>query len=517
MHESALRTVLLIRSIDEGDHAGEVLSLADRADATQVAAQGAPAIAPGSIGPQLPASAERLLVRRAELLASKLEARSPVSARALEVAEGSSWLGSAVLLLAFTFGVTMSALDGRQRIDILAFPLLSLIVWNLCVYVALLVAWLRPRVGKTRKPLAQSSWLSKIYARVARSRIDTLLRGTSRFNVPLADALQRFASEWGAILQPALLLRAQRLFHLSAVCVALGLVAGLYVRGLVLRYDAGWESTFLDPGQVRSLLGVIYGPAAALSGQSLPSVQDVKALGWREGETGAEAAVWIHWIALTAVLYIVIPRLLAALVVSVQLWRYRRQPALPAGFVPYARSILQAAGRVSSLAGYVVTYAYAPASEALAGLRALLGEALGADVQLESRATVAYGEEDAFVAGLGTAQLPAADCHVLLMSLSATPESENHGVMIEAVQRATARREPGCLLVVDESAYAARMGDDPVLSARRAQRATSWREFAAARNQPICIVELTRRRAGASPDTAVLDHMRKALHVGASS
>ena len=43
-------------------------------------------------------------------------------------------------------------------------------------------------------------------------------------------------------------LRAETALHAGAAALALGLVAGLYVRGLVLDYRAGWESTFLDAG-----------------------------------------------------------------------------------------------------------------------------------------------------------------------------------------------------------------------------------------------------------------------------
>ena len=51
--------------------------------------------------------------------------------------------------------------------------------------------------------------------------------------------------------------------HLAAAVVAIGLVAGLYVRGTVLRYEAGWESTFLDASQVHALLYLSQEPVNA--------------------------------------------------------------------------------------------------------------------------------------------------------------------------------------------------------------------------------------------------------------
>jgi Protein of unknown function (DUF2868) len=509
MHESALRTVFLIRSIDEGDKAGDVLSLAERAEATRTAAQSVGPLAGGLAGPSLPAGAQRLIVRRAELLLDKLQSRSPVIERILALAGGASRLGSLILLVAFAVGVGMSALDGSQRVDVLSFPLLGLIGWNLLVYLMLLATWFRPK----RKHNAQRSPLWTWYARFIRGRSDALLRHSSRFNVPLTEAMHRFAVEWAVIAQPLLLLRAQRLFHLGAVCLALGLSAGLYVRGLVLRYEAGWDSTFLDAGQVHMLLGGLYGPAAALSGSPLPSLEQTQALRWSETAGGAPAAPFIHWIALTATLYIVLPRLLLAFATSSMLWRQRRNPPLPAAFMPYARAILRESGVVSGLSASVITYAYAPTSDALVGLRALLSDALGGEVKVEVRGAVAYGEEDGFSQRLNATPLTPADCQVLLMSLSSTPESENHGAMIGAMQRELARRRSGLLLVIDGSPYAARLRDDASLAPRMAERTRAWREFADARQQPSCIVDLARLRPGEAPDDATRDGVRDALRL----
>jgi hypothetical protein len=492
MHERSLRAVLLIRSIDEGDQAGEVLSPAERAEATSVAAQQTGAISQGLAGPTLPPNAEKLIVRRAELLVTKLRTRAPVVNNLLSLVGGASWIGPAVLAIAFAFGIGMSALDGHQRIDVLAFPLLSLIAWNLLVYVVAIVAMLRP----ARSDRASGSMLSSSYARWIRNRADALLRRSSHFNAPLAAAMQRFAEEWASIARPLLSLRAQRLFHFGAALLALGLVTGLYVRGLVFRYDAGWDSTFLDPTAVRTVLSALYGPASQLSGIELPDAAQVEALRWSEGRGGAPAGPFIHLIALTAVLYIVLPRLLLVLLTSLRFWRMRLRPPLPASFMPYARALLRETGSVSGLLASVVTYAYAPSREALGGLSALLSDALGGEVKVDVRASVAYGEEDAFVERLRKEPLPAADCHLLLMSLAATPEAENHGAMVDAMQRALGRRKANFLLVVDESSYAARMNVEASLATRVAQRARTWREFATARNQTACIVDLTRVRAG---------------------
>jgi Protein of unknown function (DUF2868) len=508
MHESLLRTVLLIRAIDQGDRVGEVLTLAERAEATRATAGPSGEMLPQLTGATLPAAAEKLLVQRAESLVNKLQSRSPIVARALDMADGMPWLGAVVAGLAFVTGVVMSALDGRQHVDLLAFPVLGLIAWNFFVYVALLAVRLMPR--RRQKPTP--SRLSLLYARGMGSRADALLRDSSRFNIPLAEALKRFAADWAVVSQPMLVLRAKRLFHFSAVLVALGLISGLYVRGLVLEYDAGWQSTFLGASQVRTLLGLLYGPASALSGIPLPSPADTERLRWTEADGGVPAAQYIHLIALTAGLYIVLPRLLLVLADSVALFRYRRNPRLPDEFMPYARSVLRETGRVSAAAVAVVSYAYVPAGETIAGLHALLHAALASDLKLELRHSVAYGDEDSFAQGLAQTPLAAADFTVLLMSLSATPEAENHGTMITLMQKQLAARAAKLLLVIDESAYAARVREDASLEPRRSERAEAWRAFATTYHQDVYVADLNRLRVGEEPDPSVRDGVREALH-----
>jgi len=491
MQERALRTVLLIQAIDESDTGGEVLSLAERAEATRAAAQTAAAGRPGrGAGQALSPAAERLLVRRAEHLLDRLETRAPVTVQVLALAGGGSWLAPALLLLAFASGVSLSALDGSRRIDLLSFPLLGLIAWNAVVFIVLIAAALRRR----RRGAARRTWLPLLYERWLRGRAEALLRHSSRFNQPLATALQRFAREWGAVARPLLVVRGRRIFHLSAALVAFGLIVGLYVRGIVLRYDAGWESTFLAAGGARALLHALYGPAAALSGIALPeSDSALEALRWSGGAGGVPAAPWIHLIALTALLYVVLPRMIAVALSSAQLFRLARRPAAPATLLPYARAILRQIGGAERLSARVTSYAYQPPPAALAAVQALLSDALGGNVDVGLDAAVAYGEEDAFAARLHGAPIAAADCCVLLMSLAATPESENHGQVLDALRHAIAAQPSrgGLLVLIDEAPYAVRMRGDASFERRMDERRRAWREFVAGHGHEAVIADLS--------------------------
>ena len=87
----------------------------------------------------------------------------------------------------------------------------------------------------------------------------------------LGRAVEAFVGEWTRYAAPVIARRSHRVLHLGSAVVALGLIAGLYFRGIVFQYEAGWESTFLGPSQVRDVLGIVFGPASRLSGVPLPA------------------------------------------------------------------------------------------------------------------------------------------------------------------------------------------------------------------------------------------------------
>ena len=114
-------------------------------------------------------------------------------------------------------------------------------------------------------------------------------------------------------------------------------------------------------------------------------------------------------------------------------------------------------GTVREIAS-IIPYAYRPSAEALSGLEWLLGGALGASLSLRVGEPIAYGEEQTVRGRLAGEEPPAlsparmapatiphearasgsirpADWSVLLMSLAATPEVENHGVAPQRMPR----------------------------------------------------------------------------------
>jgi hypothetical protein len=502
MRERTLTTVLLVKAVEETDGEGTLLPAADRAAATREAARGR-ADATATVGVDaaagLSSEAQRLLGARADILRARLAGRFPVVDSALALLHGPWWIGTPLLLPAAAAGFALSALDGSRRINVLAFPLLGLILWSLVVYVGVAVRWIRSldsretRFAPLARLLAQSG-LAGVRRVVARS---------TAFNVPLAAALGRFVGEWSVAVGPSLVARGSRLLHLAAAASGLGLITGFYLRGLVLDYQAGWESTFLTPEQVHSLLRVIYGPASLLTGIPVPDPAHVAAIRWPDARGGERAAPWIHLLAATALLFVVLPRLALALVTSIGVWRRSLHAPVPSTLPPYFRRVFgQAAGAPGRGIVTVVPYAYAPSTATAATLTRLLPAALGDHLAVDLRAPVRYGEEDEFVAHLGERGGAVADVIALLFTLAATPEDQNHGTVITGVRDwlARAHRQAQLLVLVDEGPYAERMGGPAGPGDRLPARRRAWESFVAARGLTACVLDIAATPPGAALD-----------------
>jgi hypothetical protein len=77
---------------------------------------------------------------------------------------------------------------------------------------------------------------------------------------------------------------------------------------------------------------------------------------------------------------------------------------------------------------------------------------------------------------------------VLPFSLAATPEDENHGVVLTGVRdRIAAKPGARVLVVIDEAPYATRMGG---ASERIAERRETWRRFVRAHGLEPTFVSL---------------------------
>ncbi len=426
------------------------------------------------------ASAAAWLDTRARHALQRLLPRAPEAARALAQRHWRRhWLLLA-LVLGAAAGFVADALGGQQRIDLLSAPVWAVVAWNLLVYGVLVMA---PLSALRRQGSGQAHGHTAAEAGLLRRLWRALVQRSSGHAAPV----RRYQAQWAQISAPVGAARLTQLLHLSAAALALGLVAGLYARGLVLDYRAAWQSTFLAPTQVHAFLNAVLTPAAAATGLTVPDLATVSALrvGPGEAATGM-AAVWIHLLAATLGLAVVLPRLLLAAAAAWRAHRLGSRLPLPL-HEPYFQRLLALRQRDSRgpAVVQVLPHAAAVGAQAALGLRAVLAAGLGDKLELQVAAPVAYGHEEA-----AAARPPQAGTtlRLVLVDLNATPEPETQGRLLQALQTvqggATARP---LLLLADEAAFVRRFAGLPE---RLAQRRAAWQQLAQAQGVPLVCVNL---------------------------
>ena len=444
MNETAAGEVLLVRAFETTD--GTPWTAADRAWASRVAAE--------ALGEAAPADA--FIAQRAHAALQRLAPMQPAVARwrALELWRA-KWLWF-VVLPALALGVVANQLGGSQRVNLLAPPVWAVIAWNLLVYLALL--WHLLARGGRASGLRLA--LSAHWRRWQLRRL-TQLRAEAH-GVGGAGAWVAFGEDWARYSQPLLFSRLALGLHLGAAALALGLIAGLYLRGLVLDYRVDWQSTFLQADAVHWLLATGLAPASAFTGIGVPDVAAIQALR-APGGSPASAAPWIHLYAAQLLLLIVAPRLLLAA------WAARRGVALSRNFplpldAPYFQR-LRAPPRGGARRFMLWPYACAPDAAALHNVQALLAQAWGEGVEVALQASVPHGGEDDWPA-------PAApgDTALVLFDMAATPEAENQGRFLQRLGQTT---PTPVIMLVDAANFAARFD-----AQRLQQRRQAWQALA---------------------------------------
>jgi hypothetical protein len=411
------------------------------------------------------------LAARARHALQRLAPRDAAAQRLLQRPVWPAWPLPAALGAAFGAGVALDSLGrvgGAPGIDLLSLPWLGLLAWNLAVL--LLWLWgLRGGAGPGRP------WPARLLQRLAGSRVVRL--GQRWLDGPGGGAgagggpvWRRFAADWAMAAAPALQARALMLAHGAAAALALGMVAGLYLRGLVLDLRAAWQSTFLGPEAVHTVLATLLAPAAALTGLAVPDVATVASLRITPGQPvptgGVPAAVWVHLWAATLVLWVVLPRAALAVVAGAQARRCAAAVALPLD-APDLRRLLLARG--AGAPGGAATVRAWPQTAAQAArhprLGALLEAALGPGTRLVMQPPLAYGVP------VRADEPEPGRWELLLVDLATTPEAEVHGQAL----RALAAAGTPVLLLADEAAFAQRFAHLPQ---RLAQRRAVWRRLA---------------------------------------
>lgn len=472
MNEQVAMKVVLMRAIETADAEKQVLSEDDRLYATRSARELAQWQAADG---KSPVTQDHFLQQRAELILKRLGERMPTFAAFLQRRPGLPALSVALPLLALVAGAGLDRIADPHRVDLLSAPLLFIIGWNLLVYLSLLVWALLPskKTGVTGSALLRRLAIGK--AALPRKLQATVAAALTRF----------FLEEWAKLSYGLTRARLSWIVHLSAATFALGAILSLYGRGLLTEYVVGWESTFLDAGQVHALLSALFSPALFLFPMHGFSLAEIEALRFSGKPNIGGGARWVHLYAATLAL-VVIPRLVLAAAAG---WRARRlSKNFPLDLAqPYFRKLGENLGAGAGGVLRVFPYSFTVDQGRDSGLAAIAALTLGERARLMLRPSSPYGEDPQ--ESLRDARLDDASVTVsaALFNLAATPEKENHGAFLDYL----ARHTPGGIAVlIDESGLVERAGAQAGSDTRIAERTALWRQFCSFHHTEATFVNL---------------------------
>jgi hypothetical protein len=249
---------------------------------------------------------------------------------------------------------------------------------------------------------------------------------------------------------------------------AAGVIAAMLLRARYMaEYEAGWSGTWAGAEQeIATLLRIVLGPASMLTGLPLPTEEQLRQL---RGD-GQNAGNWLVLWAVTGSLFVILPRLVLALVSGLKAEFLRRNLSIRQDF--YFRGLLRNALGEPGKAR-VVAYGLELSGERRQRLDRMLGAALGEKVSLSFDPPIAYGSEEEWLSA-NAGSLADSDYLILLFSLSSTPESENHGAFASAVRKQLAGGPATLIILLEEGALRNRLRGASSSDRRIAERVQAW-------------------------------------------
>jgi hypothetical protein len=399
--------------------------------------------------------------RAADLIA---KSRVPDLVEALRVPVMPGWITASGAAAAFTGGWWFAALGQEREINLLALPLIAILLWN--AVVLLLSVWhgAEKEANRGRTP----PWLEKLLDRYSAP-------GASAGAVKSSPAIR---ARFRALAWPPLLrrtgFRCRAWLHLGAALFAFGSVAGMYARGWSTEYRAVWESTLLGENGARAFFGALFAPASKAAGITIP-LDEIP--GMRRGASSpalkpGAALPWIHLYSATLALFVMVPRVLFALL---ELSRANRVPALElrgANWLDYLAGV-RASAEGDGATVEIIAHAL-PLDDASRERWRRLARTRWRDAGGVNCRAIAPGAETDFV----SSWTPAAPRILLVFNLATTPETEVHRALAEGVRTRLREASPGGVLTMalDDTELKKRWSGFADSAAKLEARTDSWRE-----------------------------------------
>jgi len=441
--------ILRVRAVEEADARDRMWDAAASRRATLAADRAADA------------SCATFLGARAEALAA--QSREPALMQGLVVPVAPGWLFATAAVAAFIAGWWFAALGQEREINLLALPLIAILLWN--AVVLLLSLWHGTEHAERKRA---SPWLEKLLDRLSSAGSS----GGAAKSVPAIR--ERFrALAWPPVLRrTAFQFRAW--LHLGAALIAFGSVAGMYARGWSTEYRAVWESTLLGESGARAFFGVLFAPASKVTGVVIPldGIPQMRRGADSPARQPGPALPWIHLYAATLGLFVIVPRVLFALL---ELSRANRVPALElrgTDWRDYSAGVRASAEGDGATFG-IIAHAL-PLDDASRERWRRLARTRWRDAGGVDCRAVAPGGETEFV----SSWTPAAPRTLLVFNLATTPEAEVHRALAEGVLAKLRQANPAGVLTLafDDTELKRRWSGFADFDARLEARTDSWRE-----------------------------------------
>ena len=387
------------------------------------------------------------VIERAEHIVNRLTHKHPVFNSAFAVLR----IKTPVTLLigcALVGGFLADPIGPAGHINLLNFPLLTLLLWHAVAYIGLLYSMVVPQPSRDRSQPGLPGLVEWLLGLVVKGRLSRLRSDRAQSSDEqqwIAASLATYAARLLHSSRELLLTHARSLLHVAAAALAIGVIAGLYLRGFSFLYKAGWDSTFMEAEGVHTFLAILFAPAGWFLGTPMPGVEAIADL---RGTARGNAAIWIHFWAMTTVLFIVLPRTLLAATAWMRKTRLVADVHLPSN-EPYFRRLLKPY-RGKGVFVEVLAYSHR-VKEGDDRLMTVLSDAFGVLADIHMGHSVQYGEPPPHFPIDPDRSL----CAVVLFNVAQAPE-ETHSEFLEELKATIrSRGRPNMLLVLlDCEAYA---------------------------------------------------------------
>lgn len=482
MTPDTIQNLFLSRAVEEADSRGEKIPFSEREEATRQALAVTGGLGDPVVGEKISDRQWRFLAERSGFLRHR--AQGVVGAMAVPFSTGR--LGAGLCLAAFVFGFASHVVGLGESFDLLALPMMLILLWNAVVYVVWLYGLTRTHGTDERHGfIARLVW-RKMYALDAG-------QPENKARKAYLNSIATWVRSWGVPTVASW-------FHASSACFVIGLLSAIYIRGINQEYLAGWESTWLSARGVSLVVGGLLAPASWIAGIPLPDTpEDWNHLKRSAASAGENAGPWIHLYAVTLLGWIVLPRLVLSSMAAIRAGRLRATPPEWDSGEPYLRRILSLARQDGDFSIAILPFDIKSAGFMRDGVyrdafERLVRETWGLRARPCWLECAAYGDEDGIFEG-AWADAVACEGAVLLLDMHATAEEEVHGALLDAVLKRYGAGRGGVLTVLET----ARFHPD-----RYPSRLDLWQQLASKRKAKILPVDAAAVRDAALPPSSLV-------------